>query len=189
MTANQNRWQPENANAGETVDNGNGPWQRRAERAEEEMQRLSKLLESKDCQIAILEQGVNAMHQLSHERLQLQGRIESENIALRRRIAMLQSEGRSRDCEAVASDGVTVTLPHMTHTLAIVFKVFGEYWLSHDSHRSPKSINVAHAIDERLGWKSQRNGAPSRSAQTFAAAMRPDEIRSVQRAGDQCRSE
>ena len=49
-----------------------------------------------------------------------------------------------------------------------------EHWSEWDPERPPKSSTVARAIDEKLGLKGQANGEASRSAQTFAAALRPD---------------
>jgi hypothetical protein len=73
-------------------------------------------------------------------------------------------------------NGLTVHLPHMTPTLAVLFDVMWTYWSAWDPERPPKSSTVARAIDEKLGLKGQANGEASRSAQTFAAALRPDSV-------------
>ncbi|MFM0210046.1 hypothetical protein PQQ96_21830 [Paraburkholderia sediminicola] len=71
---------------------------------------------------------------------------------------------------------VTVHLPHLTRTLEALFDVMREHWSEWDPERLPKSSTVARAIDEKLGLKGQANGEASRSAQTFAAALRPDSV-------------
>lgn len=72
--------------------------------------------------------------------------------------------------------GVTVRLPHLTQSLEALFDVMREHWSEWDPERPPKSSTVARAIDEKLGLKGQANGEASRSAQTFAAALRPDSV-------------
>jgi len=72
--------------------------------------------------------------------------------------------------------GVIVHLPHLTRTLEALFDVMREHWSEWDPERLPKSSTVARAIDQRLGLKGQVNGEASRSAQTFAAALRPDSV-------------
>lgn len=72
--------------------------------------------------------------------------------------------------------GVVVHLPHLTRTLEALFDAMREHWSEWDTERPPKSSTVARAIDQRLGLKGQANGEASRSAQTFAAALRPDSV-------------
>lgn len=81
--------------------------------------------------------------------------------------------GSERD---ISSNGVTVNLPYVTSTLEALFRVMHEHWAGYDPARPPKSRNVARELDKALGWKPQRNGEPSRGAQTLAAAIRPDEL-------------
>lgn len=143
---------------------------------DEHVLRLTERLAGKEHHIVILEQTADGLQQLTHELRVSNARLENENDALRARIAELESEGRTCGCPRDAGGGVVVILPHMTPTFRIVFEVYREYWPPRDPRRPPKSTNVAHAIDARLGWKSHHNGSPSRSAQAFAAAMRPDEL-------------
>ncbi|WP_233518792.1 hypothetical protein [Paraburkholderia xenovorans] len=75
--------------------------------------------------------------------------------------------------------GVTVHLPHLTRTLSLLFDVMREQWTKWDPERPPKSSTVARAIDAKLGLKGQSTGEASRSAQTFAAALRPDSLNDV----------
>jgi len=72
--------------------------------------------------------------------------------------------------------GVVVHLPHLTRTLETLFDVMREHWSEWDTERPPKSSTVARAIDQKLGLKGQASGEASRSAQTFAAALRPDSV-------------
>ena len=69
-----------------------------------------------------------------------------------------------------------VRLPHLTRTLEVLFDVMREHWSEWEPERPPKSSTVARAIDGKLGLKGQANGDASRSAQTFAAALRPDSV-------------
>lgn len=72
--------------------------------------------------------------------------------------------------------GVVAYPPYTTRTLRALFEVMHEHWSEWDPDRPPKSSTVARAIDEKLGLKGQANGEASRSAQTFAAAIRPDSV-------------
>lgn len=68
------------------------------------------------------------------------------------------------------------SLPHMTRNMTALFEVMVEFWSSYDARHPPKSTVIAAALDEKLGWRSQANGEPSRNAQTLAALIRPDEL-------------
>ena len=70
--------------------------------------------------------------------------------------------------------GVVVSLPYLTSTLSVLFDAVCTFWPHYDDGRLPKSATVAHAIDERLGLKSQQNGEVSHSGQAYASAIRPD---------------
>jgi hypothetical protein len=83
--------------------------------------------------------------------------------------------GQSGHSASMAA-GVPVYLPHLTKTLEALFKVMREHWTTYDSRNPPKSTVVASDIDAALGWKAQKGGEPSRSAQSLAAAIRPDEL-------------
>lgn len=72
--------------------------------------------------------------------------------------------------------GVTIQLPHTTKVLEALFKVMREHWAGYDPRSPPKSTVIAADLDQALGWKARGNGEPSRSAQTLAAAIRPDDI-------------
>lgn len=70
--------------------------------------------------------------------------------------------------------GVVVTLPHMTKALEAVFKIMRDNWTDADPMRLPKQVNIAHEIDTAIGWKPQKDGKPSRNAETIARLIRPD---------------
>lgn len=76
----------------------------------------------------------------------------------------------------IKKGGVNVWLPHMTKTLSATFEVMRRYWKDCDPNNPPKQDAVARAIDQALGWRSQRDGQPSRKAQSLAAAIRPDHL-------------
>jgi hypothetical protein len=163
--------------SGETLESINEGLRRRVERAEHEEIRLSGLLVGAKHELAILERAVETTQQLSHERFESNGVLERENETLRANIHELQCRLRACCCASKSDDGVTVTIPHLTETFTAVIEVFNAHWAKFDRGRPPKSAVIARALDERMGWKSQRNGDPSRSAQAFAAAMRPDGLR------------
>ncbi len=70
--------------------------------------------------------------------------------------------------------GVTVHLPHMTKTLEAVLKIMRDNWTNPDPRRLPKQINIGHEIDFAMGWKSLKDGKPSRNAAALATAIKPD---------------
>ncbi len=85
-------------------------------------------------------------------------------------------EVKNTDAPVKATTGVTITLPHTTKTLDILFDVIRANWTDYDERHPPKSTNIAAELDKRLGWKTQSNGEPSRGAQTLAAAIRPNHL-------------
>jgi hypothetical protein len=72
--------------------------------------------------------------------------------------------------------GSTIQLPHTTKTLDALFRVMRENWSNCDKKNPPKQNLIAAEIDTALAWAPQSDGSPSRSAQTLAAAIRPDEL-------------
>ena len=78
-----------------------------------------------------------------------------------------------------SSPVVQVTLPHMTEGLKKFFQVMRDSWGNYDPSRPPKQINIAHEIDNALGWKSQKGGSASRNGQALASLIRPDELREL----------
>lgn len=146
-------------------------WQRRSEELQALIARLTVHLRGRERRIARLELAISrtvVMHHIwaSH----LERRLERLPVTV---------TTVADDTPAVAAAherGVTVRLPHLTRTLEALFDVMQEYWSEWEPDRPPKSSIVARALDERLGLKGQANGEASRSAQTFAAALRPDSV-------------
>ena len=75
-----------------------------------------------------------------------------------------------------ASTGKTINLPHLTKTLDGLFQVMRDVWTAYDPANPPKQNGIAAAIDKKLGWSTKSDGTPSRSAETLAAAIRPDAL-------------
>lgn len=71
--------------------------------------------------------------------------------------------------------GVVVTLPYMTKALEAVLDVMRKEWSSYDQNRKPKQDHIAGEIDTRMGWKSQKDGRPSRNGLVCAVVIKPDE--------------
>ncbi len=137
---------------------------------------LDDRLASKDHQIAFLDQSLQAVHLLSQELRTEQADRDKEIQVLRAALAASRARERACGCITGTTDGVVVVLPHVTRTFSIVFDVYREYWTRYDLRRPPKSSAIARTLDERLGWSSGGSREPSRSAQSFAAAMRPDAL-------------
>lgn len=158
-----------------------GDSHRQAEEVRALIARLTERLRKRDRRIALLESALARtvlMHHVwaSHlerkiERSSASGTVEAAGV-----------QGRSDSLAPVSSfadergRGVVVHLPHLTRTLEALFDVMREHWSDWDTERPPKSSTVARAIDEKLGLKPQASGEASRSAQTFAAALRPDSV-------------
>lgn len=154
-------------------------WRRRTEESKALISRLNDRLRKRDRRIELLELALARtvlMHHIwaSH----LERKLERASVSS----AEMRSdaEGQPDDSAAYAADesagDVIVRLPHLTRTLEALFDVMHEFWSEWAPDRPPKSSTVARAIDEKLGLKAQANGEASRSAQTFAAALRPDSV-------------
>jgi len=85
----------------------------------------------------------------------------------------------AQDVVTLSIPVVQVTLPHMTEGLKKFFQVMRDSWGNYDPSRPPKQINIAHEIDNALGWKSQKGGSASRNGQALASLIRPDELREL----------
>ncbi len=146
-------------------------WQRHTEELQALIARLTARLRGRERRIARLELAISrtvVMHHVwaSH----LERRLE------RLPFTVTTVADETPAVAAVHGRGVTVRLPHLTRTLEALFEVMKEYWSEWEPDRPPKSSTVARALDEKLGLKGQANGEASRSAQTFAAALRPDSV-------------
>jgi hypothetical protein len=142
--------------------------------------RLTDRLRKRDRRIELLELAIARTVFMHHVwTTHLERKLERFSVSGAEKRA--NAEGPARNFTHTATrpesaDGVTVHLPHLTRTLEALFDVMREYWSDWDPERPPKSSTVARAIDEKLGLKPQANGEASRSAQTFAAALRPDSV-------------
>jgi len=144
---------------------------RQAEESHALIGRLTARLRGRDRRIQLLELAIArtaVMHHVwsSHLERKLERSPEADNKGPAEKPVI------AREHES----GVIVHLPHLTRTLEALVDVMREHWLEWDPERPPKSSTVARAIDQRLGLKGQANGEASRSAQTFAAALRPDSV-------------
>lgn len=146
-------------------------WRREAEGSRAAMRRLAARLRGRDRRIELLELAIARTVVMHHV---WAGHLERKL----ERLPVPAPDAHPRQSPAAAEQDsvVTVRLPHLTRTLKALFEVMGEHWSEWDPERPPKSSTVARAIDEKLGLKGQGNGEASRSAQTFAAALRPDSV-------------
>ena len=144
---------------------------RRAEESHALIGRLTTRLRARDRRIQLLELAIArsaVMHHVWSSHL--------ERKLERSPVADTSGSAEKPVVDPAHGSGVIVHLPHLTRTLEALFDVMREHWSEWDPERLPKSSTVARAIDQRLGLKGQVNGEASRSAQTFAAALRPDSV-------------
>lgn len=149
-------------------------WRARFENADAHVSRLSARLRGRDQRLLLLERALARTVALHHS---LEDSLEQRLEQCLGQLAQgAESTGSSVVPDIPASAGVVVRLPHLSRTLEVLFDVMREYWTQWDLERPPKSSTVARAIDTKLGLKGQSSGEASRSAQTFAAALRPDSV-------------
>ncbi|WP_179403763.1 hypothetical protein [Burkholderia guangdongensis] len=155
-------------------------WRRRSEESKALISRLTDRLRKRDRRIELLELAIARTVFMHHVwATHLERKLERSSVSGVERQPNVEGPSRNSAYTSIADEsagGVTVQLPHLTRTLEALFDVMGEYWSEWDPDRPPKSSTVARAIDEKLGLKGQANGEASRSAQTFAAALRPDSV-------------
>lgn len=152
-------------------------WRTRCSDAEANVSRLSARLRGRDQRILLLERALArtvALHQALEDDLEQRLEQSSDRVTSGQEVGLNGKVASHRSRE-----GITVHLPHLTRTLSLLFDVMREQWTHWDPERPPKSSTVARAIDAKLGLKGQSTGEASRSAQTFAAALRPDSISDV----------
>ncbi|MBB5406443.1 hypothetical protein HDG34_000358 [Paraburkholderia sp. HC6.4b] len=145
--------------------------QRRVDRAEADVRRLTERLREKDRQLAEMGKALLrtvALHHATEEGL------EEEIDSLRAIIPVWKACLYTSAGPSEQSDGITIHLPFITEILSGMFDIMHTFWSSYDENNPPKSSVVAHAIDKRLNLKGQPNGEASRSGQTYASAIRPD---------------
>jgi len=149
-------------------------WRTRFQDAEVSVSRLASRLRGRDQRILLLERALARTVSLHHAlEDSLEQRLE-QCLGPDNRVA--ESGWSGKIPPERSDDGVIVRLPHLTRTLSLLFDVMWEHWGQWDPERPPKSATVARAIDSLLGLKGQSTGEASRSAQTFAAALRPDSV-------------
>jgi hypothetical protein len=149
-------------------------WRTRSRDAESAVSRLSSRLRGRDQRILLLERALARTVALHHA---LEDSLEQRLEQCLEQAARADGPDRSEQVSLdQTASGVIVRLPHLTRTLSLVFDVMWEYWANWSPERPPKSATVARAIDAKLGLKGQYTGEASRSAQTFAAALRPDSV-------------
>ncbi|SHJ40725.1 MAG: hypothetical protein EPN73_22460 [Paraburkholderia sp.] len=158
-----------------------GDWHRQSEEAWALISRLTERVRKRDRRIALLETALARTALMHHVwTSHLERKLERSSASGTSAQPNLQGlSGGTRSAAPAADDstgGVVVHLPHLTRTLEALFDVMREQWSDWDFDHPPKSSTVARAIDEKLGLKPQSNGEASRSAQTFAAALRPDSV-------------
>ncbi|NIF56088.1 hypothetical protein [Burkholderia sp. Ax-1724] len=147
------------------------PLQRRIDRAEADIRRLTEQLKGKERQLSDMGKALLRTVTVHHA---IEERQETELESLRAMAPAWRTCRCAFEGYVGNSDGVAVYLPFMTETLSGMFDVMQDFWSDYDENNPPKSSVVARAIDERLNLKSQSDGEASRSAQTYASAIRPD---------------
>lgn len=161
----------------------------RVQQAEAEAARLTLLLKHREQQLGELRMAFAhsaTLHYWAQERLER----ELEMFRAPARTAQGTDEDtgqdtgqdtmpadRREDLQADDAGGVLVRLPYMTTVLTVLIDTMRTYWAGCDRDSAPKSSTVARALDERLNLRSQADGNASRSAQAYAAAIRPDWVK------------
>ncbi|WP_105511794.1 hypothetical protein [Paraburkholderia sp. BL21I4N1] len=147
----------------------------RLQRAESEVRRLTRCMAMKDRQLCELRKALAhsaTVHYSFEDRLQR----ELDSLRIMMPVNEFQEHwGKSTGDRPV--EGIVVKLPYVTSILSVLFDAMCTFWMDCDHDHPPKSSTVAHAIDERLGLSSQRNGEASRSGQAYASAIRPDWVK------------
>jgi hypothetical protein len=147
----------------------------RLQRAEAEVRRLNSWAEVKERQLCELRRALACLPMVhaSFEDCRQQD-VGSPRIV--KPVEAFQAQWTQSSSDQ-PGPGVVVRLPYVTATLAVLFDAMYTFWADCDHDRPPKSLIVAQAIDERLGFNSQLNGEASRSAQAYASAIRPDWVK------------
>ena len=144
----------------------------RLQRAEAEVRRLTRCMEMKDRQLCELRK---ALAHSATVHYSFENRLQRELDSLRIMMPVNEfQEHRGKSASDRPEEGIVVKLPYVTLILSVLFDAMCTFWADCDGDHPPKSATVAHAIDERLGLSSQRNGDASRSGQAYASAVRPD---------------
>ncbi|HKU00275.1 MAG TPA: hypothetical protein VJS30_27645 [Paraburkholderia sp.] len=147
----------------------------RLQRVEAEVRRLNNWAEIKERQLCELRRALAYLPMVhAPPEVGLQKDLGSLRIVKPVKEAQAQWTQSSSD---ETEPGVVVRLPYVTSILSVLFDAMYTFWADCERDRPPKSLIVAQAIDERLGFNSQLNGEASRSAQAYASAIRPDWVK------------
>jgi hypothetical protein len=178
MNYSGDEWQPpRNEDHSSSAPDASATPLRQLQRAEAEVCRLARHLESKEQQIAKLRM-VLAHSVAVH--CSIEERLERELESLRLMVSPEGDDGKARhDRPTGSGNDVVVHLPYVTSVLSVLFDAMHTFWADCDPDHLPKSSTVARAIDERLHLSAQPNGEASRSGQAYASAIRPDWVKAA----------
>lgn len=166
-----NLWQPPETRDDSTAALAQNSLQRRVDQAEAEIRRLTEQLRGKERQLSDMGKALLRTVAVHHA---IEERQEQELESLRAMAPSWRTFQCACEEQSEHSFGITVRLPFITEILSGMFDVMQTFWSDYDENNPPKSSVVARAIDERLNLKAQPDGEASRSAQTYASAIRPD---------------
>ena len=166
-----NPWQPPGARHDSTAALAQNSLQRRVDQAEADIRRLTEQLRGKERQLSDMGKALLRTVVVHHA---IEERQEQELESLRAMAPSWKTFRCVGEEQSEHSDGFTIRLPFITEILSGMFDVMQTFWSNYDENNPPKSSVVARAIDERLNLKAQPDGEASRSAQTYASAIRPD---------------
>lgn len=166
------------ADADAATERADSAWQRRAQHAERVIHRLSERLKSRDKEIVRLRNALVDTASLFQEaKAKLEQDLESADTG--RYTTTVVSLFDAKPSPGLAE--TVVRLPYITTTLIALFEMMSTFYADFDNQHPPKSIEVARAIDRKLNYRGQSGNEPSRTGQTYAAAIRPEWIRESDR--------
>lgn len=171
MDHTENSCQLAGSHDGGTVELAQNSLRRRVDQAEADVRRLTEQLRGKERQLTDMGKALLRTVAVHHA---IEERQEQEIESLRAKAPVWKTCRCACEDQSEPSDGTTVRLPFITEILSGMFDVMQTFWCDYDENNPPKSSVVARAIDERLNLKAQPDGEASRSAQTYASAIRPD---------------
>lgn len=167
-------WADSGAESTQAAEHG---WQRRALRAEDESRHLTERLQAAERQISLLR---NTLIDTASLYQVVKDRLEQELALLGSRVGASMSDAHACSL-AYDPPGVMIRLPYLTRELRVLFEMMERYYVNFEERHPPKSAEVARAIDQKLNYRGQPGHEPSRTGQTFAAAIRPEQLREVDR--------
>lgn len=170
-----NAWMEADTNNVDTVLPDHAALHLRLQRAEAAVRRLNSWAEVKEQQLCEMRR---ALARLPRGHSSLEARLQRDwgSLPIEKSVEAFRAQWAQPSSDQTGS-GVLVRLPYMTATLSVLIDAMYTFWADCDHDRPPKSLIVAQAIDEHLGFNSQLNGEASRSAQAYASAIRPDWVK------------